>query len=184
MKTSECTTLLASAAILAAGGGVGSAQNSDIDQLKSAVQQMQQTIKAQNAKIEELEKAKATTSPPAQNDKSLSQIVKETDHPATVTVVGHQSAVPYRATLKDEQEAAPRPNDLIMDPKYHGYMPVPNTPVLIRFNAKPRVDFTYDLHNSGNDDRFVTAQIPVEGDPFKGGHGIFNINAKGSQLKL
>jgi hypothetical protein len=104
--------------------------------------------------------------------------------PAAAEVVGEKAPVPYRQTLKDEQEAAPRAGNLIMDPKYQGYMHVPNTPVLIRFNAKPRVDFTYDLENAGNDDRFVTAQIPVDGDPFKGGDGIFNINAKASQLKL
>jgi hypothetical protein len=184
MKTSECTTFLVSAALVTGMGSVASAQNSDIEQLKSAVQQLQKTIQEQNAKIAELEKGKAVSPPAAgaEKDKSLAEIVKETERPGAN--IGHQSAVPYRATLKDEQEAAPRPGDLTMDPKYRGYMPIPNTPVLIRFNAKPRVDLTYDFHNSGNDDRFVTAQIPVEGDPFKGGDGVFNINAKATQLKV
>jgi len=183
MKTLNGTTALA-AALIGTVGATACAQTTDVQQLKSAVQQLQKTVAEQNAKIEELEKTKGITPapPPAQKGKPLAEIVKETDQPPII--VGHQTPVPYRATLKDEQEAAPRPNDLIMDPKYHGYMPVPNTPVLIRFNAKPRVDFTYDFHNSGNDDRFVTAQIPVEGDPLKGGSGVFNINAKGTQLKL
>src|SRR6185503_6396530 len=161
-----------------------SAQTSDIEQLKSAVQQMQRTIAEQNAKIAALERAKAGAppAPPAEKDKPLAEIVSETGGPGKP--VGEKTAVPYRQTLKDEQEAAPRAGALIMDPKYQGYMHIPNTPVLIRFNAKPRVDLTYDTRNSGNDDRFVTAQIPVEGDPFKGGDGIFNINAKGSQWRL
>jgi hypothetical protein len=184
MNKCKCCTFLASAALVAALPSAASAQASDIEQLKSAVQQMQRTIAEQNAKIAALERAKAGAppAPPAEKDKSLAEIVSATGGPGKP--VGEKAAVPYRQTLKDEQEAAPRAGALIMDPKYQGYMHIPNTPVLIRFNAKPRVDLTYDTRNSGNDDRFVTAHIPVEGDPFKGGDGIFNINAKGSQLRL
>ena len=63
--------------------------------------------------------------------------------------------------MDDQQVAAPRPNDLTLDPKYRGFAPIPNTPVLIKFNAKPRVDFTDDPQNTGNPDRFV--EMP-EGD--------------------
>src|SRR3954471_18702625 len=184
MKKPRCRAFLLPAALLAAFTTAASAQTSDIEQLKSAVQQMQRTIDELNAKIAGLEKTSTASppAPPAEKDKSLAEIVKESEQPSTP--VGTKAAVRYRQTLKDEQEAAPRAGDLIMDPKYQGYMHVPNTPVVIRFNAKPRVDFAYDTHNSGNDDRFVTAQIPVEGDPFKGDGGVFNINAKASQLKV
>jgi hypothetical protein len=40
------------------------------------------------------------------------------------------------------------------------------------------------LSNTGNPDRFVTAQIPVDGDFVKGEGNQFNVNAKGSQLSL
>ncbi len=184
MRKINCRTLLALVVLLPAFAHTGSAQTSDLEQLKSVVQQMQKTINEQNARIAELEKAKAGLPPadPAEKDRSPAQIMNEGAQAGKT--VGEKAPVPYRQTLKDEQEAAPRAGALIMDPKYQGYMHVPNTPVLIRFNAKPRVDFTYDLENSGNDDRFVTAHIPVEGDPFEGGDGIFNINAKASQLKL
>ncbi len=86
--------------------------------------------------------------------------------------------------MDDQQEAALRPNDLTLDPKYRGFVPIPNTPVLIKFNAKPRVDFTEDPQNTGNPDRFVTAQIPVDGDFTQGEGNQFNVNAKGSQLSL
>jgi len=46
------------------------------------------------------------------------------------------------------------------------------------------VDFTDDPQNTGNPDRFVTAQIPVDGDSFQGGGNQFNVNAKGSQLSI
>ncbi|HEX4201172.1 MAG TPA: DcaP family trimeric outer membrane transporter, partial [Chthoniobacterales bacterium] len=104
--------------------------------------------------------------------------------PTAVTIEGHASEVTQRPALDNQQEAAPRPNDLTLDPKYRGFVPIPNTPILIKFNAKPRVDFTDDPQNTGNPDRFVTAQIPVEGDFFKGGGNQFNVNAKGSQLSI
>lgn len=182
MKQFDCRIFVACAGLLVVFQAATFAQTSDIEQLKSAVQQMQKTINEQNAKIAELERKTGPQSAVLTGKDKSAQIMKEGN--ASAAPPGRKAPVPYRQTLKDEQEAAPRAGALIMDPKYQGYMQVPNTPVVIRFNAKPRVDFTYDLENSGNDDRFVTAQIPVEGDPSEGGDGIFNINAKGSQLKL
>ncbi len=69
-----------------------------------------------------------------------------------------------------------------LDPKLRGFIRIPNTKAMIRFNAKPRVDFTYDTKNAGDDNRFVTAKIPVTGAPNEGGGPIFNANGKGSQL--
>ena len=69
-----------------------------------------------------------------------------------------------------------------IDPQYRGFFRVPYTKAIIRFNAKPRVDFTYDNNNAGDDNRFITAKIPVNGDPDQGGGPVFNANGKGSQL--
>jgi hypothetical protein len=104
--------------------------------------------------------------------------------PAVPMVEGAASPVKARAAYDDRQEAAPRPDDLALDPKYRGFIPIPNTKVMIRFNAKPRVDCTWDPQNTGNDDRFVPADIPVEGDAAKGGGGRFNLNGKGSQIRV
>ena len=95
-----------------------------------------------------------------------------------------QSPVQQRDSLNDRQEGAPRPGNLALDPELQGFIPVPNTQVLIRFNARPRADMTMDNGNAGDDNRFVTALIPVKSDPAHGGGGVFNINAKGTQLSL
>jgi hypothetical protein len=97
---------------------------------------------------------------------------------------GQQSQVEGRGNLREEQEAAPRPGHETLDPKYKGFIPIPNTPVMFKFNAKPRVDLTMDNRNSGDDNRFITAKIPVSTDPDQGQGGQFNINAKGSQLSI
>jgi DcaP outer membrane protein len=181
------------------------AHASELDELKAQIQAMKQSMEEMQQKINRLErdnqqqKQQTAAAKPAQTagkegpgrvsttstttvDQYGAQTV--TIAPAAVTIESHASQVTPRGALNDNQEPAPRPNDLTLDPKYRGFVPIPNTPVLIKFNAKPRVDFTDDPQNTGNPDRFVTAQIPVEGDFFKNGGNQFNVNAKGSQLSI
>jgi flagellar motor protein MotB len=181
---------------------VHSVQASELEELKATMQQMQQQMQQMQKKIAQLEHENAqqkkqqrkqpsttaattapesTNVPPSGNAPSNETV---TIAPEAVTIEGRASEVRQRPAMNDQQEAAPRPNDLTLDPKYRGFVPIPNTPVLIKFNAKPRVDFTDDPQNTGNEDRFVTATIPVDGDLFKGGGNQFNINSKGSQLSI
>jgi hypothetical protein len=98
--------------------------------------------------------------------------------------VGHQSPVTYRGALDDKQEAASRPKDFTLDPKYQGFIPIPNTPALIKFNAKPHLDLISDNKNAGNENRFVPASFPLKGTPSYGGGEQFNMNANATQLRL
>jgi hypothetical protein len=116
--------------------------------------------------------------------KNALQSVQDPKTPPPKQVVGEQSPVQDRGALDNQQEAAPRPGNTALDPKFPGFIAVPGTPVIIKFNAKPRADITYDNRNSGNNTRFVTATIPVSTDPAYGGGNQFNINAKGSQLSF
>ena len=176
-----------------------SARASEVDELKATVQAMQKSMEQMQARIAELERenhkqkqqaAASRRAPPAATapaEGAATAPVSDqtvTIAPTAVTIEGRASEIKDRPAMDDQQEAAPRPNDLTLDPKYRGFVPIPNTPVLIKFNAKPRVDFTDDPQNTGNSDRFVTAQIPVDGDFFKGGGNQFNVNAKGSQLSI
>lgn len=104
--------------------------------------------------------------------------------PPTESISGTPSQVTSRSALNDQQVAAPRPGNVTLDPSYRGFFPIPNTPAIIQFNAKPRLDAFYDTKNSGNNDRFVTATIPVAGDANYGGGAVFNMTAKGSQLSV
>lgn len=188
-----------SLAVIVSLAGIASARASEIDELKATIQSMQQSMEQMQKRITELERENQnhkqhaaisrpasasatspveTTLPASASDQTV------TIAPTSVTIQGRASEIKDRPALDDQQEAAPRPNDLTLDPKYRGFVPIPNTPVLIKFNAKPRVDFTDDPQNTGNPDRFVTAQIPVDGDFFQGGGNQFNVNAKGSQLSI
>ena len=160
------------------------------EQMQSNLNEMQKTIENLQHEIQEMKRQQQTAFMPT-NAPMVSTNQSVTVSPDTVVfsqtvtqINGHEAQVTSRNTFNDQQEAAPRANDLTLDPKYRGFIPIPNTPAMIKFNAKPRVDFTSDNRNSGNPDRFVPAQIPVDGQSDQGGGHQFNVNARGSSLRL
>ena len=179
MKLKTTKSVLLIAALVAAGTVTAPAQSTDLDQLKAAMHTMQTNMEAMQQKINELEMEKGAAAAPGTN---AAEGVSFTTPPKPI--IGHASPVADRGNLNDNQEEAQRLNDLTLDPQYRGFVPVPNTDALIKFNAKPRVDMMEDNQNSGNPDRFVTATIPMQNTPGYGGGEQFNATAKGSSLSL
>ena len=184
MKTTK--SLMIVTALLAAGSIPVSAQNSELDQLKETVKSMEQTMEQMKQKIADLERQKApaptVTKTNAIEAKSLSYQTLE--KAAEGQPIGEKSPVTDRGAMNDQQEAASRPKDYTLDPTYRGFIPVPNTPALVKFNAKPHVDMTSDNKNAGNQNRFVPAMFPLQGDPNYGGGEQFHANANATQLRL
>lgn len=175
------------------GAPVARAQTADeFKQLKALVEQMQKTIEAQNARIAELEKAKAAPPPTATPAAPAAPTATTKNSPSIQTIekiaagesVARQSPVANRGALNDQQEAASRPKDYTLDPTFQGFIPIPNTPALIKFNAKPHLDMTSDNKNAGNQNRFVPAVFPLKGDADYGGGEQFHVNANATQLRV
>lgn len=148
-------------------------EDAELRELKETVRGMQQTIDALNKKIEKIEdqrreEAAAPKPTPA-----------EPDILVAAPPEAEEAAAGQAENVISSQGIGPQAP---IDPALRGFFRVPYTKAIIRFNAKPRVDFTYDTQNPGDDNRFVTALIPVNGDPDQGGGPVFNANAKGSQL--
>ena len=180
MKLTKLVILVFIGALLVASGFSGRAQSSsEIEQLKSAMQQMQKTMAEMQQKISKLEREKSAMAAPGTNGAEGVSFL-----PPSKPIIPHASAIANRDNMNDQQEAAPRLNDLTLDPQFRGFIPIPNTPALIKFNAKPRLDLMEDNQNSGNPDRFVTATIPMNHTPSSGGGEQFNMTAKGSSLSL
>ncbi|MCX6993152.1 MAG: DcaP family trimeric outer membrane transporter [Kiritimatiellaeota bacterium] len=165
MNRNVCTSLMIAGILTLTSIPELYAQSTDTDQLKATVKSLDQAIQELKLKVADLEK---------------SNVLAKVEQQPT----GHASPVINRNTFSDNQVAAPRPDDLTLDPQYRGFIPIPHTPAMIRFNAKPRVDFIFDTGNPGDPDQFVPAEIPVKGDPDKGGGSRFNVSAKGSRLML
>ena len=151
-------------------------------QLKELVMQMQQTIAEQNQRIAELEKADAEVTAVTAAAKSPSVLTLE--KAAAGQSVSTASPVAYRRTLNDRQEAAARPMGVTLDPEYRGYIPVPNTAALMKFNVKPNVAVISDNMNAGSRHRFVPALFPLEGDPTYGGGTQSTLSANATQLRF
>jgi hypothetical protein len=167
-------------ALIAAGIISSPAQSTEeLDQLKSAMQTMQKNMEDMQKKIDELEAEKGAATVPGTN--APGGIIFA---PPSQPLIPHASPIADRQNMNDQQAAAPRLNNLTLDPEYYGFFPIPNTPALMKLNAKPRVDMMEDNQNSGNPDRFVTATIPIRGTPGAGGGEQFNMTAKGSQLSM
>src|SRR6478609_2693570 len=138
--------------------GVGSARaqssSPEVEQLKAQMQVMQKSLEDMQRKLAALEKGQPPPAPVPADGVTF-------DTPAK-PVVAKAAPVTDRDAMNNQQEAAPRLDDLVLDPKYKGFFPIPNTDILVKLNAKPRVDMMEDNRNTGNLDRFVTALIPVE----------------------
>lgn len=181
-------TVLAVSALATPAAHAQSAE--EFKKLKELMEQMQITIEQQNSRIEELEKAKAAK-PPATPPVVMPGVTAETS-PSIRTVekvaagqdIGTQSPITYRGALDDKQEAASRPKDFTLDPKYQGFIPIPNTPALIKFNPKPHLDMTSDNRNPGSKYRFAPAKFPLENAPDFDSVEEFNVNANATQLRL
>src|SRR5262245_3876799 len=132
MKTNILKATPCLIALLAASGGIPAwAQMSDLDQLKATMQQMQKTMQEMQKKIDELEREKAR-SVTTNIFSATSPSVKTIEKVSTGEQVGHASPVADRSAMRDYQEGAPRPKDYTLDPKYRGFIPVPNTGVLVK----------------------------------------------------
>ena len=162
---------------------VAGAQAPDLEQLQNTVKTLQQMVTNLQQEVISLKKqqavsATATNAVVAQERGAVEFV------PQSIKTPPKASQVTPRNTINDYQEAAQRAYSLTLDPKYKGFISVPNTPVFLKFNAKVRLDTTWDNQNSGNRDRFTPATIPVEGQPNHGGGSQFYMNARGSSLSL
>ena len=162
---------------------VASAQAPDLEQLQNTVKALQQMVTNLQQEVLELKKQRAIPMAPTNELATQEKGAVEFISP-TIKTPPKASQVEQRDSFHDYQEAAIRANNVTLDPKYKGFIPIPNTPAFVKFNAKVRVDSTYDNKNSGNEDRFTPALIPVEGQTNSGGGSHFNVNSRGSSLSV
>lgn len=171
------------------------AQDSDIEELKAMVKAMQKTIAEQNARIATLEKKEAeqkekpaakTATKPAPSERSVTVAgmdVPVADLPSAATPK-QRSAIRDADTFDDVQQAAPRANNVPLDPALKGFIPIPGTDTMFKIGGSARVDTILDLSNNGNPNQFVPSTIPVPGQPGWDGGERSTIHAKGTRLSL
>src|SRR5262245_20083266 len=124
------------------------AQNTEVEELKSMVRAMQKTIAEQNARIAALEKQQATqkqkpaSKPAATSDRSVTVVgmdVPVAELP-TAAVPKGRSSVRDTDSFADQQQAAPRPNNVPLDPELKGFIAIPGTDTIFKIGGSARVD--------------------------------------------
>lgn len=152
-------------------------------QMQERIAQLEARQKSQAA---ELQKAKSNKPVVAAAPPQSIRVEKFQDEAKPPTLppqlTGKKSPVRYRQTLNDRQVPASRPLDYTLDPEFRGFFSIPDTPIILKLNAKPRIDMTYDNRNTGAPSRFIPAKFPLRGSADFGGGGQFSMNANGTQL--
>jgi len=176
-----------------------SGKASDIEELRAAMRAMQRTIAeqnaqiaSQNARIATLEKQRPQSpkaAPPATSPSSgRSVTVAGMDVPVAELPANampkERSLIPDADTFGDVQQAAPRANNVPLDPKLKGFIPIPGTDTMFKIGGSARVDTILDLSNNGNPNQFVPSSIPVRGEAGWDGGERAALQAKGTRLSL
>ena len=184
-----CVGLLWGAPLRSSAAEPSSKTQKDVDQLERKVQQQDEVIQKLETRIDQLESPKETTPPvaapaaPPRDPNAAPAPAEEAE--AKMYPESRQSPVENRGNLDDQQEAAARPGDFVLDPKYRGFIPIPQTVFMTKFNPKPRVDLMMNTRNpDGEPYRFVPARFPIKGTTEYDTGSEFDATANGSQIRV
>ncbi|WP_041745218.1 DcaP family trimeric outer membrane transporter [Coraliomargarita akajimensis] len=131
--------------------------DTELEELKASMLEMQKSMQAMQAKIDQLESERATQE-------------------QEIADIRASAAAPSSALPQATQQPA-------LGPEHKGYFQIPNSSVIMKLNFKPRVDATVDTKNTGVPERFIPAKFPLKGSPdySEGAHS--NLTANGSQIR-
>jgi hypothetical protein len=198
MRMRPVDAVLASLLLTTTAAFADPAAGTNLGEIERTLEEQERTIRALQERVEELEGTGAAqkaplppvsapeTPPEEPAGKGVLKKALESEEPLSPPEMaeaeiraGRRDPVIYRGALNDRQVAAARAGDYTIDPDYRGFIPVPNTVALIKFNARPRVDFGGDTGEPGARYRFVPSQFP----PSNQNGWRFAASANGSQLR-
>lgn len=186
---------------IAANSPLSAAQDNEIEELKAMMREMQRTINEQNARIATLENRKAEKTPkPAATNRSAKPAARVSSPPAETTAAAtmtpaaatpstaalpqQSSPVPDADMFADLQNAAPRVNNVPLDPDLKGYIAIPGTETIVKFGGSARIDSILDFANNGNPNLFTPSSIPVQGESGWDGGERTSLQSKATRMSL
>jgi len=204
--TMRRVTMICLCTLLAGVPGVRAQQptRQEVEELKKMLQKQEESIRALKTRIQQLEghvepaaKAKGGAPAVATPGGAPPAVVAQPAEPTPATgeapspaevaetkIFGKRSKEPKREQMDDRQEAAAQPGDYVMDPTYRGYIPIPATIFMVKFNPKPRLDLLFTTSNPGDVKyRFAPESFPLKSSGIAGGEQ-FNATANGSQIRV
>ena len=146
--------------------------NDEAQQLRKLVEQMRSEMQSQMSKMQaEIDQLKGTKpetppsqptvapeAPPTQQEGTI-QTAQPPREATTSPQVG-QATEQYRE-FSEDTVAAPRYDNVPLDPKYRGFFRLPGTQDILKIGGYFKTDFIYDLKPAGNTAAFVPSSFPV-----------------------
>ena len=144
----------------------------ETQELRKLVEKLQAQMGQMQAEIDQLKGKKAEAAPPqpaAQPGAAPAAVARsqegtiQTSQPPLEEVRTQQvgEATAKYQEFSEDTQAAPRFDNVPLDPKYHGFFRLPGTQTLLKIGGYFKTDFIYDLKPPGNTDAFVPSSFPV-----------------------
>jgi len=154
--------------LLAASPGPASGQSNtstrEAQELRKELDQMRDRMNQLQTRIDELESnrapaAAAPSAAPAAGQQGTIQAAQPPAQGVTSKQVGEATAT-YNE-FSEDTTAAPRFDNVPLDPKYKGFFRLPGTQTILKIGGYFKTDFIYDLKPAGNTDAFTPSSFPI-----------------------
>ncbi|HXW93970.1 MAG TPA: DcaP family trimeric outer membrane transporter [Terriglobales bacterium] len=133
----------------------------NVQDLHEQVNRLEEQLKNVQARLAELESAQPApgTQVPPPGEAAKTQASQPSLQGQTSAQVG--VATQTYTTFTEDSSAAPRFDNIPLDPKYNGFFRLPGTQTILKIGGYFKTDFIYDLKPPGNIDAFIPASFPV-----------------------
>ena len=141
---------------------------SDFDQLKAQIEALkqqqalsQQMIAALEKKIDAIEKASPVPAPKPPTTLPETTTTAAQRPPIAAPASDRAPAAQTRELFSQDRTAAPRIDNVPLDPDMQGFFRVGDSPTLMRFGGYAKLDVIHDFKIPGDPDVFITSAFPL-----------------------
>jgi hypothetical protein len=137
------------------------ASGQSVQEVRKQLDELREQMNRLQARLNDIEanKTPATTAPPPPANQGSIQTTQPLPQGPTSQQVGEATST-YNE-FSEDTEAAPRYDNVPLDPKYNGFFTLPGTQDILKIGGYFKTDFIHDLKPAGNADAFVPSSFPI-----------------------
>jgi hypothetical protein len=183
-KVTFTTVFLVASLVPIAAVAQSNSPTQNVQELRTQLDNLREQMNKLQARLSELESKNMPSVATSSSASSVAQngTIQATQPPREATPskqVGEATAT-YRI-FSEDTVAAPRFNNVPLDPKYRGFFQLPGTQTLLKIGGYFNTDFIYDLKPAGDPDAFIPSSIPI---PTVVGVNNSNVSIRPTRLSL
>lgn len=143
-------------------GAQSDSDSQSAQELRKQLDQLRDQMNKVQARLDDLEAAKANGPENAAANASQGGVIQAEKPPLQGPTSKHVGeATSSYEEFSEDTEAAPRYDNVPLDPKYDGFFRLPGTDDILKIGGYFKTDLMADLKQAGNADAFVPASFPV-----------------------